>query len=56
MTASLTFEYANEGIRVTAVANDDKETQPRQILRNDKPSTEKEWMDALLIKLFVVPC
>ncbi|WP_259365021.1 hypothetical protein [Psychrobacter sp. GP33] len=25
MTASLTFEYANEGIRVTAVAADDKE-------------------------------
>ena len=56
MTASLTFEYANEGIRVTAVATDDREIPLRKILRNDKTSTKKEWMDALLIKLFVVPC
>ena len=41
-TASLTFKYANEGIRVTAVAIDDKEVLPRKILRNDKPSTEKD--------------
>ena len=56
MTASLTFEYANEGIRVTAVAADDKEVPLRKILRNNKPSTEKGLIDALLIKLFVVPC
>lgn len=42
MTASLTFEYANEGIRVTAVATDDKEVPLRKILRNNKPSTEKD--------------
>ena len=42
MTDSLTFKYANEGIRVTVVATDDKEVTLRKILRNDKPSTKKE--------------
>ena len=42
MTDSLTFKYANEGIRVTVVATDDKEVTVRKILRNDKPSTKKE--------------
>ena len=42
MTDSLTFKYANEGIRVTAVATDDKEVPLRKILRNNKPSTEKD--------------
>lgn len=50
MTASLAFEYANDGIRVNAVATGGTEAPPRKIPRNDKPLTEdeKEWMDAVV--------
>ncbi len=50
MTASLAFEYANDGIRVNAVATGGTEAPPRKIPRNDKPLTEDEkgWMDAVV--------
>lgn len=50
MTASLAFEYANDGIRVNAVATGGTEAPPRKIPRNAKPLTddEKEWMDAVV--------
>ncbi|WP_296245760.1 MULTISPECIES: 1,6-dihydroxycyclohexa-2,4-diene-1-carboxylate dehydrogenase [unclassified Psychrobacter] len=50
MTASLAFEYANDGIRVNAVATGGTEAPPRKIPRNAQPLTadEKEWMDAVV--------
>lgn len=50
MTASLAFEYANDGIRVNAVATGGTEAPPRKIPRNDKPLTEDEkgWMAAVV--------
>ncbi len=50
MTASLAFEYANDGIRVNAVATGGTEAPPRKIPRNAKPLTddEKLWMDAVV--------
>lgn len=50
MTASLAFEYANDGIRVNAVATGGTEAPPRKIPRNAKPLTdnEKSWMDAVV--------
>lgn len=50
MTASLAFEYANDGIRVNAVATGGTEAPPRKIPRNAKPLTddEKKWMDAVV--------
>lgn len=50
MTASLAFEYANDGIRVNAVATGGTEAPPRKIPRNDKPLTEDEegWMTAVV--------
>lgn len=50
MTASLAFEYANNGIRVNAVATGGTEAPPRKIPRNAKPLTddEKLWMQAVV--------
>jgi len=50
MTASLAFEYANDGIRVNAVATGGTEAPPRKILRNEKLLTndEKLWMNAVV--------
>ena len=50
MTASLAFEYANDGIRINAVATGGTEAPPRKIPRNAKPLTddEKVWMDAVV--------
>ena len=50
MTASLAFEYANDGIRVNAVATGGTEAPPRKIPRNAKPLTndEKLWMNAVV--------
>ncbi len=50
MTASLAFEYADDGIRVNAVATGGTEAPPRKIPRNAKPLTddEKSWMDAVV--------
>lgn len=50
MTASLAFEYANDGIRVNAVATGGTEAPPRKIPRNAKPLTdnEKSWMNAVV--------
>lgn len=50
MTASLAFEYANDGIRVNAVATGGTEAPTRKIPRNANPLTadEKNWMDALV--------
>lgn len=50
MTASLAFEYANDGIRVNAVATGGTEAPPRKIPRNAKPLTddEKVWMNAVV--------
>ncbi len=50
MTASLAFEYANDGIRVNAVATGGTEAPPRKIPRNAKPlsADEKLWMDAVV--------
>ena len=50
MTASLAFEYANDGIRVNAVATGGTEAPPRKIPRNAKPLTddEKAWMDEVV--------
>ena len=50
MTASLAFEYANDGIRVNAVATGGTEAPPRKIPRNAKPLTddEKLWMQAVV--------
>lgn len=50
MTASLAFEYANDGIRINAVATGGTEAPPRKIPRNAQPLTadEKEWMDAVV--------
>ena len=50
MTASLAFEYANDGIRINAVATGGTEAPPRKIPRNAKPLTddEKVWMDAVI--------
>lgn len=50
MTASLAFEYANDGIRVNAVATGGTEAPPRKIPRNTVPLTddEKSWMDAVV--------
>ncbi|WP_367110142.1 1,6-dihydroxycyclohexa-2,4-diene-1-carboxylate dehydrogenase [uncultured Psychrobacter sp.] len=50
MTASLAFEYANDGIRVNAVATGGTEAPPRKIPRNAKPlsDAEKLWMDAVV--------
>lgn len=50
MTASLAFEYANDGIRVNAVATGGTEAPPRKIPRNAQPLTtdEKDWMDAVV--------
>ncbi|MGP5647055.1 1,6-dihydroxycyclohexa-2,4-diene-1-carboxylate dehydrogenase [Psychrobacter celer] len=50
MTASLAFEYANDGIRVNAVATGGTEAPPRKIPRNTQPLTadEKSWMDAVV--------
>ena len=50
MTASLAFEYANDGIRVNAVATGGTEAPPRKIPRNAQPLTtdEKNWMDAVV--------
>ena len=50
MTASLAFEYANDGIRVNAVATGGTEAPPRKIPRNAKPLTddEKSWMNSVV--------
>ena len=50
LTASLAFEFANDGIRVNAVATGGTEAPPRKIPRNDKPLTENEkgWMEAVV--------
>lgn len=50
MTASLAFEYANDGIRVNAVATGGTEAPTRKIPRNANPLTEDEkgWMDAVV--------
>lgn len=50
LTASLAFEYANNGIRVNAVATGGTEAPPRKIPRNAQPLTEgeKDWMDAVV--------
>ena len=50
MTASLAFEYANDGIRVNAVATGGTEAPPRKIPRNAQPLTanEKGWMEAVV--------
>lgn len=50
MTASLAFEYANDGIRVNAVATGGTEAPPRKIPRNAQPLTtdEKRWMKAVV--------
>lgn len=50
MTASLAFEYANDGIRVNAVATGGTEAPPRKIPRNAQSLTtnEKDWMDAVV--------
>lgn len=50
MTASLAFEYANDGIRVNAVATGGTEAPPRKIPRNAQPLTtdEKHWMEAVV--------
>lgn len=50
MTASLAFEYANDGIRVNAVATGGTEAPPRKIPRNAQPLTndEKGWMKAVV--------
>ncbi|MGR3898236.1 1,6-dihydroxycyclohexa-2,4-diene-1-carboxylate dehydrogenase [Psychrobacter sp. 1176_08] len=50
MTASLAFEYANDGIRVNAVATGGTDAPPRKIPRNATPLTddEKLWMQAVV--------
>ena len=50
MTASLAFEYANDGIRVNAVATGGTDAPPRKIPRNTTPLTddEKLWMQAVV--------
>ena len=50
MTASLAFEYANDGIRINAVATGGTEAPPRKIPRNATPLTndEKLWMNAVV--------
>lgn len=50
MTASLAFEYANDGIRINAVATGGTEAPPRKIPRNATPLTddEKLWMQAVV--------
>ncbi len=50
LTASLAFEYANDGIRVNAVATGGTEAPPRKIPRNATPLTndEKLWMQAVV--------
>ncbi len=53
MAASLAFEYANDGIRVNAVATGGTEAPPRKIPCNAKlikPLTddEKSWMNAVV--------
>lgn len=50
MTASLAFEYANDGIRVNAVATGGTDAPPRKIPRNAQPLTadEKDWMNAVV--------
>lgn len=50
MTASLAFEYANDGIRINAVATGGTEAPPRKIPRNATPLTddEKGWMQAVV--------
>ena len=50
MTASLAFEYANDGIRVNAVATGGTDAPPRKIPRNVTPLTddEKLWMQAVV--------
>ncbi|AMT97189.1 MULTISPECIES: 1,6-dihydroxycyclohexa-2,4-diene-1-carboxylate dehydrogenase [Psychrobacter] len=50
MTASLAFEYANDGIRVNAVATGGTDAPPRKIPRNATPLTddEKSWMQAVV--------
>lgn len=47
MTASLAFEYANDGIRVNAVATGGTDAPPRKIPRNAQPLTteEQDWMN-----------
>ncbi|WP_406947412.1 1,6-dihydroxycyclohexa-2,4-diene-1-carboxylate dehydrogenase [Psychrobacter alimentarius] len=50
MTASLAFEYANDGIRVNAVATGGTDAPPRKIPRNVTPLTDDEqlWMQAVV--------
>ncbi|MGP5372012.1 1,6-dihydroxycyclohexa-2,4-diene-1-carboxylate dehydrogenase [Psychrobacter alimentarius] len=50
MTVSLAFEYANDGIRVNAVATGGTDAPPRKIPRNATPLTddEKLWMQAVV--------
>lgn len=50
MTASLAFEYANDGIRVNAVATGGTDAPPRKIPRNTTPLTDDEnlWMQAVV--------
>lgn len=50
MTASLAFEYANDGIRINAVATGGTEAPPRKIPRNATPLTddEKLWMQVVV--------
>ena len=50
MTASLAFEYANDGIRVNAVATGGTDAPPRKIPRNATPLTddEKLWMQSVV--------